>query len=299
MEVVELQLGTDIERLQRAPPPSQRSVSSMSRNSKASADTATNRKAHNAGIPIGSVSVSKYNTNSSSSASSGLSTNDQSSQNKKHDSKTYVDNAFNRRHERVGLPHGSKVVSKNVNEETNASTRPKQDTASAEERKSSAGESKAPNENIDNSFNRAHEMVGLPRGCKVISKNQKTGSHKVDMSNADNKSNMAESKAVAEESKANPEKGCPVNGQVKCYKDNPQNRRLERVGMPYGTKVFSRTSPSSISSQYYVDNPRNRRLKRVGKPRGSQPASRLSEKTRRMKEFIEKFQQNEEVLCIY
>lgn len=290
---------TDITRLQRTAPPNQRRVSRMSRNSKASTDTAANRKVGNAGIPSGSVPVSKYNTSALSSVSSGLSSNEQSSQYTKTDSKTYANNAFNRRHERVGLPHGSKVVSKNVKKETNPSARPKQDTASAGERKGSAGESKVLNENIDNSFNRAHEMVGVPRGCKVISNNQKTGLHKVDICNAENKAYIEESKAITKESKSAAEKGCPANEQVQCYKDNPKNRRLERVGMPHGTMVFSRASPTSITSQFYVDNPRNRRLKRVGKPRGSQPVSRLSEKTRRVKEFIEKIQQNEEVLYIY
>ncbi|MEW8546844.1 MAG: hypothetical protein AB2693_25295, partial [Candidatus Thiodiazotropha sp.] len=64
------------------------------------------------------------------------------------------------------------------------------------------------------------------------------------------------------------------------------------------TRVFSRTSKTSISSEYYVDNPRNRKLNRVGKPRGSQPASHLSEKTLRMRDFIEKLQQNEEVSIV-
>ena len=59
------------------------------------------------------------------------------------------------------------------------------------------------------------------------------------------------------------------------YVDNAMNRRLGRVGMPYGSCVQSSSRGSSCSSTSsgrdgsYVDNAMNRRLGRVGMPYGS------------------------------
>lgn len=58
--------------------------------------------------------------------------------------------------------------------------------------------------------------------------------------------------------------------EIKTYVDNPQNRRLNRVGLPIGTKVFSALT-GCIVTKVYRDTPENERLERVGMPLGSMP----------------------------
>lgn len=197
--------------------------------------------------------------------------------------KTYVDNRQNRQLGRVGMPLGSMPVSKHNSSPASNSVvcafgqtlRPT----------SPSGSSKT---YLDNSFNRRHDRVGLQLGSKVISK-----SGKQDPSTSNDSKNSDETSLGA---------SCGDGGQVKVYKDNPLNRRLNRVGQPVGTMVYSKKrtpgSDSKTSTATYVDNARNRKLERVGKPRGSQPNRHTSEKTHKKRAIIDGILQDDELFDV-
>ena len=162
----------------------------------------------------------------------------------------YVDNAYNRRLGRVGMPYGSCVVSS-----TGGSPRSSYAGSYGSRSAASTSSGTSPGCYVDNASNRRLGRVGMPYGSCVVSS---TGG-----SNAGSAASTTS-----------------TNGQ-RCYVDNPTNRALGRVGKPLGTHVVSRsgevtvtcgaggTSPSRSTGQgCYVDNPYNRRLDRVGRPLG-------------------------------
>lgn len=71
----------------------------------------------------------------------------------------------------------------------------------------------------------------------------------------------------------------------RVYVDNAQNRKLGRVGLPIGTKVFS-SKTKDVTTRLYANTPLNRQLGRVGMPQGSMP--RRSVATDKIPEMIEK-----------
>ena len=161
--------------------------------------------------------------------------------------RTYVDNSSNRSLGRVGMPHGSMVVSRN-------------DSGS---HGSSSNETKT---YVDNSYNRRFGRVGMEHGSMVVSKGSNTPMSRGHQSL--NNSGFC-SPSVAPKGK--------------FYKDNPLNRRLDRVGLPHGAAVHSLVQRSqrkpAVSPKTYVDNAFNRSVGRVGKPLGSMPISKRSKTT--------------------
>ena len=161
--------------------------------------------------------------------------------------KQYVDNAMNRSIGRVGMTHGSMPVS----------------------RSSGSGAEGSPSTKtyVDNSYNKTLGRVGMEHGSMVVSKGCNTPMSRGHKS-LNNDSGFC-SPSVAPKGKV--------------YKDNPLNRRLNRVGLPHGAAVHSLVNRSqrqpAVPPKTYVDNPFNRSVGRVGKPMGSMPISKRSKIT--------------------
>ena len=140
------------------------SSSSYSSSTKTYVDNAYNRSIGRVGLPLGSMVMSKSSTGSQSldySRDSGIGaspkTQSSYSYSSGSDTKTYVDNAYNRSLGRVGMPHGSLVVSK-----SSSST-------------SKSSESRSCRTYVDNAFNRSVGRVGLPLGtCRVSRTSRQT-----------------------------------------------------------------------------------------------------------------------------
>lgn len=168
----------------------------------------------------------------------------------KSSSKTYLDNEYNRQIGRVGLEHGSMVVSKDSG------------IASSMETKQNIGNSKSISLSssklcVDNEYNRQLGRVGLEHGSKdSITASSKGIKHYVD--NSTNRRLRRVGIPYGEDSK-----------EVRVYKDNLFNRKLGRVGLPIGAKVQSKSG--SVGQKFYTDNPENRRLGRVRFPLGCRP----------------------------
>ena len=182
----------------------------------------------------------------------------------------YVDNAYNRRLGRVGMPYGSCVVSS-----TGGSPRSSYAGSYASRSPASTTSGTSPGCYVDNAYNRRLGRVGMPYGSCVVS--SIGGSPRI--SSAGSSGYGSRSAASTTSSGTSPG----------CYVDNAYNRRLGRVGMPYGSCVVSRTGGSNAGSaasttstngqRCYVDNPTNRALGRVGKPLGTHVVSRSGEVT--------------------
>ncbi|KAL3884063.1 hypothetical protein ACJMK2_030286 [Sinanodonta woodiana] len=183
--------------------------------------------------------------------------------------KTYVDNAFNRSVGRVGMEHGSMVISRGSSSGGRISHG--RETSGSTSRHSTGGDTTKVY--VDNDYNRRHGRVGMEKGSMVISK--KDTSRSID---TDRDSGIGTSLISSTDTE-------------KVYKDNRFNRKLGRVGKPKGTaKHPSRESKSesgaSKQDKVYVDNYLNRSLGRVGKPRGSMPFSRKSKQVQDAQEIM-------------
>ena len=143
--------------------------------------------------------------------------------------KTYVDNAYNRRSGRVGLPVGSMVISKNSSSEWRDYSRDSGIGASPKTQISSPGQSNflysgsSSKTYVDNSYNRSLGRVGMPHGSMVVSK---SGS------------------SVAKST------GSPT---ARTYVDNSLNRSLGRVGMPLGSCRVSHRSQQTQDRQSLIE----------------------------------------------
>ena len=195
-------------------------------------------------------------------------------------SRTYVDNAYNRRLGRVGMPVGSCVVSRSGGGSYGGAS-------------ASSGSSRV---YVDNAYNRSLGRVGMQVGSCVVSRSgggsyggasDTSGSSRVYVDNAYNRSlgrvGMQVGSCVVSRSGGGSYGGASdTSGSSRVYVDNAYNRSLGRVGMPVGSCVVSRSgggsyggaSDTSGSSRVYVDNAYNRRLGRVGMPVGSCVVSR-------------------------
>ncbi|KAK3597293.1 hypothetical protein CHS0354_010925 [Potamilus streckersoni] len=230
------------------------------------ANNAYNQSLGRVGMPHGSMTVSRSSSGGgSSSGGSSVSSGGASSSFGISSPKTYVDNPYNRSLGRVGMEHGTMVVSRGSSGGVSGG-------ASGY---SSAGD--IPKTYVDNYQNRQLGRVGMQHGTMVVSKR--------DPSRADDLQGPNETIISKDLSKSNEE------SSVKLYKDNPLNRRLNRVGKPLGTAVFpikakSQSGYVSTTVDVYVDSPLNRSLGRVGKPRGSEPSSRKSKPVRDARKII-------------
>ncbi|OWF52404.1 Serine/threonine-protein kinase [Mizuhopecten yessoensis] len=163
-------------------------------------------------------------------------------------SKTYVDNAYNRSVGRVGLEHGTAVISRIF---------------------SSSTERYFPDTYVDNAYNRGVGRVGLDHGTALISKSSSSTSEispaKTYVDNANNWSvgrvGFEHATAVISKSSNSSESSSP-----RTYVDNADNRSDEIVGFEHGTAMISKSSISSESSspKTNVDNANNRSVGRVG-----------------------------------
>ena len=155
--------------------------------------------------------------------------------------KTYVDNAYNRRLGRVGLPHGSAVVSRSSSRASRAESPP-----SSPFSRSGCGTY------VDNSYNRKLGRVGMDYGTAVVSKSSKNTSVASDMDSIINGDDYPSYISC----------GGASRSSSGTYVDNTYNRKLGRVGMEYGTAVVSKSSKkSSVASSTdfttYVDDYRS------------------------------------------
>jgi hypothetical protein len=250
-------------------------------------DNAMNRNLGRVGMTHGSMPVSR----SSGSGGEGYSLSS---------TRTYVDNSSNRSLDRVGMAHGSMPVSRSIGRGaegySSSSTRTYVDNSSNRSlgrvgmlhgnmpvsRSSGSGAegSSSTKTYVDNSYNRALDRVGKEHGSMVVSKGSNTLMSR------------------GHESLNNDSGFCSpsVAPKRKVYKDNPLNRRLDRVGLLHGTVVHSLVNISqkqpAVSPKKYVDNPFNRSVGRVGKPMGSMPISKRSKITESASDMFNQLKQN-------
>ncbi|OWF51578.1 Serine/threonine-protein kinase CTR1 [Mizuhopecten yessoensis] len=194
-------------------------------------DNASNRSIGRVGMPVGSMPVSGRSSGSSASgggagfggSSSGGSSYGGSSKN------TYVDNAYNRSVGRVGMDHGTAVMS-----------RPSS---------SSTSQSSSPRTYVDNAQNRREGRVGMEHGTAVISRpySSSTSQSYSSKTYVDNAQNRREGRVGMEHGTAVISKSSSQSPGARVYVDTPFNRRLGRVGMPLGSMSVSRSSGRSGS----------------------------------------------------
>ena len=234
----------------------------------------------------------------------------------------YVDNAYNRSLGRVGMPHGSCVVSRS----TGSSGGSRGSSAGSYGSRSAASTTSgtaSPRCYVDNAYNRSVGRVGMAHGTCVVSTTGSGGGTRSSSAGsygsrsaasttfgtspgyyADNRSTggasnngpAASNNGSAASKASNGRTGgasnnvsaastTSTNGQ-RCHVDNAKNRALGRVGKPIGTHVVSRSGKvtitcgaeaegtSSTGQGCYADNKYNRKVGRVGKPLGSHVISR-------------------------
>ena len=208
--------------------------------------------------------------------------------------RTYVDNAYNRSLGRVGMPHGSCVVSRSSGGSSYSSHGGSSSYGSSG---SSSGGQRC---YVDNTYNRQLGRVGKPLGTHVVSTSgggsvttRSTSSSSGERCYVDNEYNRQLGRVgkpvgthvVSRSGKitiTGDHKSVGESGQ-RCYVDNAYNRKLGRVGMPLGACVVSTSGACAMASsgsyggqRCYVDNAYNRKLGRVGKPLGSHVVSKRS-----------------------
>ncbi|XP_062600557.1 uncharacterized protein LOC134262183 [Saccostrea cucullata] len=162
----------------------------------------------------------------------------------------YVDNAYNRRIGRVGMPVGSMVVSGGDTSKVSFRTY------------------------VDNAYNRNLGRGGMPRGSMPVSSSGSSSSPKTYV---DNEYNRKLGRAGMEYGAMVVSKGSSDEESsrgTKHYVDNSLNRSLWRVCLPVGTVVHLKSGEDG--NKVYTDNPENRRLERVGFSVGSRPKASFS-----------------------
>ena len=169
--------------------------------------------------------------------------------------KTYVDNSYNRSQGRVGMTHGSAVVSRSSGSTSGATSR-------SSSYSSSSGASRT---YVDNPHNRKSGRVGLEYGTAVESKsssNSSVASSTVTKTYVDNPKNRKAGR-VGEEYGTRVASGSSTSSTASCsskpaagndpkdstYADNPYNRRLGRVGKLKGTHVVHSDGRVSINGK--------------------------------------------------
>jgi hypothetical protein len=251
-------------------------------------------------LPHGSIPTSSesphYNSGDSTNARAGV----QSGQGKH--PKVYVDNAENRRLCRVGLPYGSVSAAKG-----------------------SALSNMKQNENEQNcqtASNVYEDSVMREKlsPCGEMFCLSMPASQDAETCDTTNESNFNDSNKPSKAQKVyvdNPQNrklgrvGMPHGTAVihredrtvepakhtQFYMDTPQNRRLDRVGKPIGTAVFSEIT-KSLEIMVYQDSSLNRKLERVGLPRGSKPSQKKSSTTKKIPDLLKKILDKETVLIL-
>ncbi|XP_012555323.2 dual specificity protein kinase splB [Hydra vulgaris] len=199
-------------------------------------------------------------------------------------SKTYVDNAYNRSAGRVGMAHGSAVISSG-----SSGSRQSSNYASY-----SSGSTASSNRSyVDNAYNSSVGRVGLEVGSMVISKNNSSSTqsnhHSNEKTYADNSFNRSVGRVgldigsmVISKNNDSSTQSSPHSNE-KTYADNSFNRSVGRVGLDIGSMVISKNNDSSTQSsphsneKTYADNSFNRSVGRVGLEVGSMVISKNSD----------------------
>lgn len=204
--------------------------------------------------------------------------------------RTYVDNEKNRKLGRVGKPIGSMPETQGASRNGTRTANPKQGSLIflKEDQKigarkidgetysgqSSSATDKGPHQDVDT------DDASRSRASFDHQEREKQG--KVVMTYTDNDDRQATGIS-------------PTAGkQIKVYKDTPQNRRLNRVGLPVGTCVFSSVS-KGIDQQTYKNTSENRKLQRVGMPRGCMPSQKKSSVTLKIPEMLKRIENGDKV----
>ena len=155
-------------------------------------------------------------------------------------SKRYVNNAYNRRLGRVGMPHGTAVVSRSGRGTTSRSSSSAVSSSSLGDdigamassigsMASSLGSSLRRYANV--AYNRTLGRVNMPRGSSVP-----VGSQSAGINQSGQQSTTSRSAAST------------ATDGVRRYVDNPLNRRLGRVGKPIGTHVIHQSGAATASN---------------------------------------------------
>ncbi|XP_057291968.1 probable serine/threonine-protein kinase DDB_G0267514 [Hydractinia symbiolongicarpus] len=205
-------------------------------------DNSQNRSLGRVGLPVGSKTVSKTGKISA----------------------TYADNAKNRHHGRVGLPLGSKPIS-------SALKHVSKNTPAEEQLPSTSMRKRSPERKKKNTASTSKQS-DLTDKHIISVKHEKQKNHE---------DSVAIKTFLDDPSSLKPANGnddvLPNPAVTRTYVDNPQNRRLGRVGLPVGSKKVSKNGTVSAT---YVDSSFNRYHDRVGLPLGSKPVSKGFHPTR-------------------
>ncbi|CAL8112116.1 unnamed protein product [Orchesella dallaii] len=202
--------------------------------------------------------------------------------------RTYVDNAYNRSAGRVGMTHGSAVISRSSGGGGGSYSSGGSGSSSF-----GGGSSSSSRTYVDNAYNRSAGRVGLEVGTAVISRSSSGGGGDSSKTYVDNAYNRNAGRVGLELgsaviSRSSSGSGGGVQPSSKTYVDNEYNRKAGRVGLPFGSAVISKSATSGTTSggggygsaggtpKTYTDNAYNRRLGRVGKPLGTASVSSAS-----------------------
>ncbi|XP_033107685.1 dual specificity protein kinase shkD-like [Anneissia japonica] len=243
--------------------------SSGSGASKTYADNPSNRRSGRAGMPLGSMPISR-GSSSSGSVSSSASTS------------TYVDNSYNRSLGRVGMQHGTMSVSKGSTNAAPSSVDTKtyvdnsynrslgrvgmqHGTMSVSKGSTSAAPSSVDTKTyVDNAYNRSRGRVGMKLGSMSISKDSKT------VMSGDSKKTQG-----------------TVKTEPKLYADNAMNRKLGRANKPFGSMPVSSKKTETRYMQEAYDHRMNNPNEEFHQPF---TASDLDSLTQRITEMINRIE---------
>ncbi|XP_021351231.1 serine/threonine-protein kinase HT1-like [Mizuhopecten yessoensis] len=189
-------------------------------------NNASNRSMGRVGMPVGSMPVSGRSSGSSASGGGASFGGSSSGSYGGSSTKAYVDNSYNRSVGRVGMDHGTAVMSKSSS--------------------SSTSQSSSPKTYVDNAYNRNLGRVGMDHGTAVMSKSpsSSTSQSSSPKTYVDNAQNRREGRVGKKHGTAVISKSSSQSPGAKVYVDNPFNRREGRVGMPLGSMPVSRRSGS-------------------------------------------------------
>lgn len=231
-------------------------------------DNSQNRSLGRVGLPVGSKTVSKTGKISA----------------------TYADNANNRHHGRVGLPLGSKPISSAL-KHGNKNTSPEDQLPSTSTRKSSPeGKKNTAASTLKQSDLTCEHTTSVKH--TIFVKHEKH-EQKTDKDSVTCKTVLDDPSSL--KSANGNDNVLPNPAVTRTYVDNPQNRRLGRVGLPVGSKKVSKNGTVSAT---YADSSFNRYHDRVGLPLGSKPVSKgfhPSRETTSSKEETLHSQQNQTI----
>lgn len=206
---------------------------------------------------------------------------------------TYVDNEKNRKLGRVGMPKGSMPETQGAAGSSNRTSNPKQESFSFSEAE------KIGARKIDDKTYSGQSSSASDKGPQ---EDVDTGGASRSKTSVDNQERKRQGKVVKTHTDID---DCQTTGtsptagkEIKVYKDTPQNRRLNRVGLPVGTCVFSSVS-KGIDQQTYKDTSENRKLQRVGLPRGCMPSQKKSSVTLKIPEMLKRIENGDEVCLVH